>query len=207
MTKDSSSFLIRRGLRTASRELTQMLVLGFGIGFIALGLGSYKYFIVADAWDNLWKAVAWFGGAAVLVTLIAPFVWYWPEQMIRRFGNWAGHRLMNVILVIIYYAFFWPVGSLMRATKGTHPIYEWERAASEQMEGWRTKELPPDVAGAHANSHQGKLNRVGFFSVLVFFGRRGHFILIPVLLALVSIGIALFFLQTSALAPFIYTLF
>lgn len=208
MTRDSNgSFLARREARTASRELNQMLVLGFGIGFIALGMGSYKYFMVPDVWDAFWSAIAWFGVFALLVTLIYPFVWRGLENILRRVGGWVGHQVMNVLLVCIYYVFFWPVGALLRTTKGTHPIYDWEGEADHDMEGWRIKQLPADVAEAARSSNSRKKHRVGMFGILMFFARRGHFFLIPALVVLASIGIALFFLQTSALAPFIYTLF
>jgi len=43
--------------------------------------------------------------------------------------------------------------------------------------------------------------------VLGFFIRRGHILLVPVVILLMILGLILFFVQTSALAPFIYTLF
>lgn len=204
---DKASFLARRESRAASRELTQMLILGFGIGFIALLLGSYKYFVVQGVLDSLWRAIAWLGAFALLATLIYPFIWRIPEQVLRRFGNWVGHQIMTVVLVVIYYAFFWPVGALLRAIKGKHPIYEWQESASHEMEGWRTKELPSDMLDAVAQGVLYNKRRIGMFGILMFFFRRGHYFLIPALLVLTAIGIALFFLQTSALAPFIYTLF
>jgi hypothetical protein len=41
---------------------------------------------------------------------------------------------------------------------------------------------------------------------LSFFAQRGHYLLLPVLLFLLLLGLILFFVQTSALAPFIYTI-
>lgn len=200
MTDANTSFLARRQARAASRELTQMLVLGYVLGFLALGVGAYRYFITPDASDALWKAVAWAGAASILATLVAPMLWRGPERVLQRAGNWVGQRIMGAVLLLVYYALFWPVGALMRATQGSHPIYRWDGAALAGMEGWRKKDLPGDIGGT-------RKGRVGVFSVVTFFVRRGHYFLIPVLLLLVSIGIALFFLQTSALAPFIYTLF
>ncbi|MCX7099264.1 MAG: DUF5989 family protein [Methylococcales bacterium] len=204
---NKGSFLARKQARAASRELTQMLVLGLGIGFIALGLGCYKYFLVQDANNTLWYFIAWFGGFAILATLIYPFIWFGVEQVLRKLGNWLGHKLMTAILVVVYYAFFWPVGALLRATQGTHPIYGWDGQITPNMQGWHNKELPADIAAAVAQRGSSKKRQIGLFKVLVFFARRGHYFLIPVLIVLVSIGIALFFLQTSVLAPFIYTLF
>lgn len=207
MTRGAGTFLSRRASRAASRKLIQYLVLGYGIGVIALVLGSYKFLAATGGHGTAWRAVAWSGGAVMLVTLIAPFVWRWPEHLIRRFGNWLGHWAMTALLVPVYYLLFWPFGAFMRMFKGAHPIYRWADAATSGMEGWTPKELPPDVANARARSVDARRRRSGFFGVLVFFVRRGYFFLLPALLVVVLLGIALFFLQTSALAPFIYTLF
>lgn len=207
MTENTAgSFLARKRLREQSRELTQHLVLGFGLGLILLFLGAYKYYISIEAWDVLWKVSIGFGAGAILGTLLFPSIWRGPEALLRRFGNWVGHALMKVLLAGTYFVFIWPVGVLLRATKGTTPIYEWGSIPPKGMEGWHEKKLPydlPDTSGVDAS----KGGRTGFLKVLVFFVRRGHIIFIPVLILLVSLGIALFFLQTSALAPFIYTLF
>jgi hypothetical protein len=207
LTEEIRSYLSRRELRAQSRRLTQLLVLGYGVGLIALVLGSYKYYVVSGRLSAGWNAVAWSGGAVLVLTLIAPFTWQWPEQVIRRFGNWLGHCLMTALLVPVYFLLFWPVGALLRTIRGSHPIYEWGKLPKSGMEGWHPKIYPPDVADAQARSKLSRQRRVSLFGVLVFFARRGEYLLIPVLLLVVSLGIVLFFLQTSALAPFIYTLF
>ena len=187
--------------------LTQLLVLGYGIGLVALAVGMYRYFIVSGGRSIQWSALAWLGAAVMLVTLVAPFAWQRPEELLRRIGNWLGHRMMIALLVPVYFLLFWPVGALLRAWKGSQPLYEWDGSAAPDMEGWRSKEFPPDVSTAHARSRDTRKRRTSYFGVLAYFARRGHLLLIPVLVVIVSLGIALFFLQTSALAPFIYTLF
>lgn len=202
---EASGYRARRELRAASRRLTQLLVFGYGIGAIVLAIGSYNYLFAAAGRTPASKATAIAGAALLLLTLAAPFAWALPERLLRRAGNWIGHGAMTIVLVIVYFAFFWPVGALLRRLKGPDPVYEWRILPPPGMEGWRTKELPPDVASADAPGRGP--GRIGLFTVLAFFARRGHYLLIPALLVLVSLGIALFFLQTSALAPFIYTLF
>ena len=46
-----------------------------------------------------------------------------------------------------------------------------------------------------------------FLTVLQFFARRGHYIFLPTLVVLLALGLVLFFVKSSVLAPFIYTLF
>lgn len=42
--------------------------------------------------------------------------------------------------------------------------------------------------------------------VVVYFIRNKHYLLIPVLVLLLVLGLIMFFVKASALAPFIYTL-
>ncbi len=207
MIEHAKNFLARRKLREESRALTQQLVLGFGIGFILLVVGAYKYFISVGAWDALWLGAMWAGGFSIAMTLMMPFVWRGLEGLLRKFGNWLGHGVMTAILTIVYFLLIWPVGALLRASKGQHPIYHWDVKPHTGMEGWLDKKLPHDLPGSGRRDDGVSRRRTGMVSVLVFFARRGHIIFLPLLLLLVSLGIALFFLQTSALAPFIYTLF
>jgi hypothetical protein len=46
-----------------------------------------------------------------------------------------------------------------------------------------------------------------FLDILTFFARQGHYLFLPTLVVLIALGMVLFFVKTSALAPFIYTLF
>ncbi|MDC3279515.1 DUF5989 family protein [Gammaproteobacteria bacterium] len=100
----------------------------------------------------------------------------------------------------------WPVGVLIRKTSGTDPIYEWGENSLITREGWRKKNIPSEVS-LISNGETTSSGQIGVWSVLKFFIQVKQFLLLPVLLILVTLGIVLFFLQTSALAPFIYTIF
>ena len=43
--------------------------------------------------------------------------------------------------------------------------------------------------------------------MIAFFFRRGNYVLLAIVILLVVLGLVLYFVQSSALAPFIYTLF
>lgn len=202
-----SSFIQRRQMRMALRELTQLLVLGLGVGTILICMGAYKFFLVQEASDLFWCAVGWAGATIIALTLIYPYMWHMPEQWIRKFGGWVGHKLMILVLTAVYFALIWPIGLLLRATKGTHPIYGWSHQYPTKMEGWHRKEFAMDINALLEQHRRQKKHRVGVINVMMFFAQRGHYVMMPVLFTLVALGIALFFLQTSALAPFIYTLF
>ena len=205
--KSIGNFLARRQSRQNSRELTQMLVLGIGISFIAMGVGLYKYFFTPNSFDSFWLGVSWFGLIALIVTLIFPFCWQVLEKILRKIGNVIGHILLTAILSIIYFLVIWPVGAIMRAKNGTDPIYTWLDKKPDNMKGWILKQLPNDIANISERSHSSGKHRTGLYSTVRFFVKSGNYFIIPVFLLLATIGIILFFLQTSVIAPFIYTLF
>jgi hypothetical protein len=49
--------------------------------------------------------------------------------------------------------------------------------------------------------------RTSMIGVLAFFIRRGKILLLPAVIILIAFGLALYFVKTSVLAPFLYTLF
>lgn len=200
------TFLQRRQRRLSSRELTQQIVLGYGFGFILLIFGAFKYYLSVGSWDALWLPVMIIGGCMVVVTLIAPFMLQPVDKLLRFVGNAVGHKIMLVILAVLYYVLIFPVGALLRLFKGSAPIYKWDRGKPPAMVGWHKKELPADVAEAQEQG-RGRKSKSGMLKVVVFFARTGKVLFIPVLLILISLGVALFFLQSSIIAPFIYTLF
>lgn len=206
MIDSDIGFLERKRLREASRELSQLLVLGYGIGTGLMGLGAYKYYLDIEAFDPLWVGIMWLGFLSLCVTMIAPYFWRLPEQLLRRLGNRVGRGLINILLILIYYILIWPVGMFLRRIRGAHPIYTWSNQPVGDMQGWQDKALPYDVNDPKVYATNPR-RKVSMLSVILFFIRGGHFLFIPVLIMIVSLGIALFFLQTSALAPFIYTLF
>jgi hypothetical protein len=206
LTDRSSRFLDRHLWREQSRELTQQIVLGYGIALLLIMVGAYKVFLKVGAWDAAWRTAMWLGVAAAAATIVTPLVWAWPQRLLRGVGNALGHILMSVVLTAVYFLAIWPVGALLRALKGTHPIYAWNPTPAAGMEGWSDKKFPYDLPASQRERGRSS-RRTGLLKVLVFFARRGYVIFIPVLIVSVSFGIVLFFLKTSALAPFIYTLF
>ena len=81
----------------------------------------------------------------------------------------------------------------------------WDKAQpAGGLEGWHPKEVAFEVQVGR----RGKPSLARrFLTVLQFFARRGHYIFLPTLIVLLALGVVLFFVKSSALAPFIYTLF
>lgn len=192
------TFLDRRRDRLASDDLSRWLVLGFLVSALMIGVGGFQALFVSASNDVAWWTMFGAGVVALLATLIFPAVWIFPEAALRRVGGIVGHGLFVVVLTLVYYLLFWPVGAWMRQRNGPHPIYSWSGEVPAAMEGWRPVTV---VAGARP------AQRSGLLALMAFFVRRGHLVLLPALAILALLGLVLFFVQTSAFAPFIYTLF
>jgi len=200
-----TDYLARRSARLALEALKKEIVFGMVISSMLLAVGTWHRYLVVGANDPLWATVAVVGVLGWCVTLVLPSLWKGPEYALglamRKLGAW----LFAVVLTALYVAFVVPVGWLLRRTSGTGPIVAWDNPeAIPRGEGWRAKEVTFEarIGG------RGKPNLARrFLAVLQFFARRGHWLFLPLLVVLLALGIVLFFVKSSALAPFIYTLF
>ena len=199
------SYLGRRAARLAFEALKKEIIFGMVISSLLLGIGTWRYFVVIGASDRLSAAVAILGAIGWVVTLVVPSLWRLPEKALGFLAHRIGGGLFAALLTLIYGALIVPVGVLLRRISGPGPIVTWDKAQPVGgLEGWRPKEVAFDVQVGR----RGKPSLARrFLIVLQFFARRGHYIFLPTLVLLLALGLVLFFVKSSALAPFIYTLF
>jgi hypothetical protein len=200
-----SGYLRRHNARVASGALRRHIVFGLVIGGLLLVKGAFEVLFVAGSWDQLWTVVACLGAFSLVLTVVFPSAWAWPERWFRRLTSVVGRGVFSALLSVVYVVLFWPVGWWMRMRHGTDPIYAWEGEAPRTMQGWTAK---TSATIAHAPGARGERHLIlQPFVILGFFFQRGNLLLVPALVLLLVLGLLLFFVQTSALAPFIYTLF
>jgi hypothetical protein len=200
----ANSYLQRRNARIALGRLKREIVFGMVTSLAMLGIGVWRYFIVIEANDVLWSVVALLGGVGLLVSLVVPWLWKGPETWLTAVGGRVGSTLFSVLLTVVYGLLMSPIGWILRRMNGTDPIYAWDTELRVPVEGWREKEVVLE-ANAGGRGKPSVLRR--FVSVLHFFARRGHYVFLPSLVILLALGVVLFFVKTTALAPLIYTLF
>ena len=200
------SYLRRRDVRTAREALKRALGFGMVVSTLLVAVGAWRRFIVLGVNDKLWSVVAVVGVVGWVTSLVLPTVWKGPERLVARLAQKGGAVLFALLLGFVYIVLVTPVGWALRKTRGADPIYTWNGSEPRAMEGWRRKEVVSDAKLSRQASGRANLLR-SFFGVLGFFARRGHYALLPVLVILLALGLVLFFVQSSALAPFIYTVF
>ncbi len=199
-----NSYLARRQARLALDALKRDIVFGLVISGMMGAVGLWHSYFVVGGMDWPWLALSWLGAVGILVSLILPSAWSLPQKGLGALVRGVGGALFGVLLGLVYVLLITPLGWLLRRIKGDAPIYQWSDRPPRAMEGWHPKEVLFET-GQGVGRRPGGI--AGFVHVIEFFARRGHYLFLPTLVILTALGLVLFFVKTSALAPLIYTLF
>ncbi len=202
----TSPYLIRLRERSAWLALKRQIVLGLVGGWLLLLIGGFRYFYEVHARGPVAIALLVAGGVLLAMGLAWPQGLAGVERGVRAATGWIGKGVLMAFLSVTYFAVITPVGLLWRAARGSHPFYAWTDRPPAAMEGWVPKSVVDDARAASAEAGIRRLATQPFF-VVGYFVRNGHFMLLPVVVFLLVAGLVLYFVKTSALAPFIYTLF
>ena len=122
-------------------------------------------------------------------------------------ANVMGQVVMTVVLTVIYVAWFWPAGTIQRWRNGTHPFHTWTHQPPQTAAGWEPLHLDNDAPTTQTTRTSRRSLITQLFGVVGFFARRGHWAMMPILILMLIIGLVLFFISSTALAPFVYTIF
>lgn len=97
------------------------------------------------------------------------------------------------------------MGLILGKIKGNHPFYSYERKQELLLS---TYWEPKKVVVLTGNMQGRKRNVVFLFGdLIIFFATHKEWLLLPIIIILAVLGIMLFFVQTSVIAPTIYTIF
>jgi hypothetical protein len=201
-------YLQRLQERRDTAELKRVIVFGLVLGWLLVIVCGSKYLFVVGAKDALWKAGMWLGFVILGITVIVPSLLTVVEHAFKAVGEVLGKAIFAVLLGIIYFVLFTPVGLIMQR-RGVRPFHSWkDLPRAEEIEGWVPKEQVAAAPGAAATGTSRNLPLIAQpFLVLGYFIRNGRYVFVPALVLMIVFGLVLFFVQSSALAPFIYTLF
>lgn len=203
---EPQGYLQRRHQREAWISLKQQIGFGYIVSGFLFIFGGLKAAIVFTLNDPVWLTMMWIGAAGILVTLVFPSAWALPERMFRKLAGFIGHVVFSILLTALYIIFFLPVGIVLRGFRGRDPIYAWREEPPGKREGWHAK-VVDTVGDTHSATQNVRHTLLQPFFVLTFFIQRGQYLIIPALILMLALGLLLFFVQTSPLAPMIYTLF
>lgn len=204
MTK--SSYLQRLKQRQQLADLKEQIIFGLTLGWLMTLLGGFHYFFVGGTGDRFWQWMFCFGIGLISLSLILPAAITIIQKPLQAATQKIGELLFSLILILNYFLLILPVGILLRRIQTKNSFHTWKHKplteTSEWMD-WRSQE-PIQVLQRDVKKRSLMLQ---FAWVIAYFFRNGHYLLIPALLLLGVLGLIMFFIKASALAPFIYTLF
>ena len=201
-------YLRRLNERRETDEIRQLTNFGLTIGWLFTLLGGFCWFCVISQIDWFWQSMMTAGLFLLFLGTVLPQLLYWPHRLWMGLAHLQGRLVMTVLLTFVYFGLMSPLGSWERRRRGgAHPFHSWNITLPALTTGWEAlPQTTPDSFAGEAK-RAGSRSLISLFAeTLIFFAERGHYLLLPVLLFLLLLGLILFFVQTSALAPFIYTI-
>ncbi len=198
------AYLRRLAERRAAEAVRRQIGYGLVLGWVLTLVAGFIYVCVPSRVDGLWGGLMVVGWLHLVAAVVLPQLLAWPERLWMALAQMLGGLIMAALLTIVYYLMFWPAGLLWRR-RGTYPFQEWTETAPAVGPRWEKIDLVEP--GFRTTDVRRRSMPVLFGSVIAHFFRRSHYLVLPILIVLLLLGLALFFVQGSALAPFIYTLF
>lgn len=197
----------RRRAREDAHDLKRRVVFGLGWGWIALLSGAAHVYLVSEANDAAWRLVMLSGAFLLLLSVLLPDALTIPEAWLRQVTQMIGKGVFTLLLSLVYLVLVTPIGAILRHRQGEAPFFAWDVTAPGQstlFERWTTK---PSTSGDARASMRNLPLWLQPFMILSYFIRQGRYLFLPVLVVLLVFGLLMFFVHSSVLAPFIYTLF
>ena len=218
-----SPYLNQLAERREREEVRQLTSFGLTMGWLCTLLGGFCWFCVISQIDWFWRALMTSGLLLLVLGTVLPQALAKPHRLWMGLAHLQGRLVMTVLLTVVYVVMIVPLGWYQRRRQGGgHPFYRWDPtqpAQTQPSQNQPSQNLPAgttawETLSPSESSPTTTRRRTGRTRSLVsllaetlsFFAQRGHYLLLPVLLFLLLLGLILFFVQTSALAPFIYTI-
>jgi Ca2+/Na+ antiporter len=199
----------RYAVALAERRLVahveQLAQFGHAVGGVFALTGGFCWMCVVSRLDPLWLTMLLIGLILIALGTLLPELLERPCQWWLTIAHWQGRIVMNVLLSIVYFTLIVPAGWLHRRRHGTHPFHTWDLSPPTSASGWEPLPLTT-LTSHHAHSKRRSLPWL-LLTTIGFFYEQGHYVILPILIVLLALGLLLFFVQGSVLAPFIYTIF
>lgn len=197
-----TDYMRRLQLRKERAALKNNVIFGLTFGWVLTLMGAFKSWILLEGGLSPLLLVA--GVAFLTITLAAPGLMIYPHRLMKAIAAFVGTNLFKGILIFVYFITILPAGLIFQKKNNHEPFYCWSVDKPLCIEGWTTKE---------ASDENGKTTQYVLpawlqpLQVVIYFARNSQLLFLPCLIVLLMLGLIGVFVQSSALAPFIYTLF
>jgi Family of unknown function (DUF5989) len=199
-----SGYLANLTLRRQAAAIRQQTAYGLVMGWLLLLVAGFIYFCVPSRVDWLWALLMVVGGMHLAAAVTIPQSLAWPQSAWIALARWQGWLVMSIVLTIIYFALIWPAGRFSR--RRTSGFVGWDEQPPPSLSAWQPIDST-EADFADSTTERYRSLPLLLAGVIGFFFRRGDYLLVPIVILLLLLGLVLYFVQTSALAPFLYTFF
>jgi hypothetical protein len=197
-------YLQALALRREALAVRRHIVYGLVMGWVLTLVAGFVFFCVPSRFDWLWCSLMLVGLMHLAAAVIVPQALAWPERAWMIVARWQGWIVMTALLTAIYFVLIWPASVFSR--RRTRGFVAWDSHAPKTSTSWEPIELLESDSAWVASNRYRSLPLL-LAAVVGFFFRRGNYLLVLIVVLLVLLGLILYFVESSALAPFIYTLF
>lgn len=191
-------------MRREGLEVRRLIVFGLSVGWLLALVGGFLFFCVPSRLDPLWGALMLAGFVHLGLAVALPQALVWSEGAWMAVARWQGWLIMSALLSVVYFVLIWPASCFSR--RRTRGFAAWESGAPVTRTCWEPMDALQLDKGSRENVRSRSLP-VLLAGVIGFFFHRGDYLLVLIVMLLVVLGLLLYFVESSALAPFIYTLF
>jgi len=197
------AYMERKKQNDEMEELKNETIFGLMGGILLVLVGALNWLTAQDFWETVCLCAAALGLLFFVLGIVVPAALKYPYKVFRFWGNLVGKVIFAVVLAALYAVLIFPVGLLQRRKREAQGCCSWDKT-------------PPELHSAFVDIMQtdnpkAKSGRTSYFGILyqLFSGlvTNRRFILIPVVVILVIVGLVLFFASSNVMTAFIYTLF
>lgn len=189
------SYINRRLKSNLSKKQWENFWFGLCLGLVLILIFSIRYLTsVKDLTnDDFFLVGMSLGAVFVLASIIYPNLLEPIRKLLYFISNILIKVLFSILLTVIYFLFVFPFSFIIKSKQ------KIEKNDSTSFVDYSCQETFINV---NKNSFLYQIARI-----FKFFINENYFIFIPLLIVLIIISIILVFVQSSAIAPFIYTIF
>lgn len=165
----------------------------FGSILILISFCKLIFSINTTKYDIFYILLMVFGALIIITAIIYPNLLSILKKFLSKIFNFIGTIIFDIILTIIYFLLVCPFG-----------IFIKKKQENNSISNSTFVDYKYDSSIININKHSFIYQISKLFK---FFFNEKYIMLIPVLIILIIIAVLLIFVQSSAIAPFIYTIF
>lgn len=188
----TDTYINQRNKRIKRQEYKELYFFGYGFGTFVTLIFLLKYLTNVDHlnYDKIYIYGIYFGGMILILTIICPYILKYPKIIVNKIIFIIFYSVFLILLMIIYFICITPMSIFIKVKK--KPNIKSNFIIKE--------EESETLVISHNKFYQ-------ICQIIEIFLKGKFIILLPSIIMMILIGLLFIFLQSNAVAPFIYSLF